>query len=74
MRNKLQVLVAAVPGEFQEPLHECLTRAYVIMKLNNSNHSINVETYKEFCSEAKRLLLTAICLQHSIRMEKSGYF
>ena len=29
------------------------------MKLYNSSHSINVEAYQEFCSDTKRLLLTA---------------
>ena len=40
--ERLQVLVTAVPGEYQESLHECLTRAYVIMKLFNTDHLINV--------------------------------
>ena len=47
-----------MPERFQDSLHECLTRAYVIIKLYNSSHSINVELYKEFCLDTKILLLT----------------
>ena len=57
--KNIQVLVSAVPKEFQESLHECLTRCYVIMKLYNSNLLINVDAYNYFCSETKKLLLTA---------------
>ena len=57
--KNLQVLVSAVPKEFQESLHECLTRCYVIMKLYNSTYLIDVEEYKLFCSETKNVLLTS---------------
>ena len=55
--KNLQVLVSTVPGEFQESLHECLTRFYVITKLHNSIYIINIEGYKDFCLETKLLLL-----------------
>ena len=55
--KNLQVMVSAVPEEFQDSLHKCLTRSYVILKLYNSTHKINVEAYKEFCSETEKWLL-----------------
>ena len=55
----MQVLMSTVPEEFQLTLHECLTRSYVILKLYNSTHLINVELYKDFCTETKKLLLSS---------------
>ena len=58
-KPKIQVLVSVVPKEYQESLHECITRCYVIMKLYNSTHLINVEAFNYFCSETKKLLLSS---------------
>ena len=57
--ENIQVLVSAVPEEFQDSLYICLSRSYVILKLYNSSLKINVEAYKEFCYETKRLFLTS---------------
>ena len=48
-----------MPKKCQNLLHECLTRSFVILKVYNSSYNINVEAYKDFCSETKKLLLTS---------------
>ena len=57
--KNLEVMVSAVPEKFQKALHECLTRCYVILKLYNSMHKINVDSFKTFCVETKKCLLTS---------------
>ena len=57
--NNLQIILSAVPKKCQNLLHECLTRSFVILKVYNSSYNINVEAYKDFCSETKKLLLTS---------------
>ena len=57
--KNLSVLVSQVPEEFQDKMHDCLSRAYVICKLYNSTYSINVPLLKEFCSQTKKLFLTS---------------
>ena len=52
-------MVSQVPEEYQEKLHECLSRSYVITKLYNSTFKINVPQLKDFCVETKKLLLTS---------------
>ena len=57
--KNIQVLTSLVPGRFQQALHECISRAYSITKIYSSTHAIEVEQYKEFCAETKKVILTA---------------
>ena len=57
--KNIQVLTSLVPGRFQQALHECISRAYAITKIYGSTHVIKVESYKEFCAETKKMILTA---------------
>ena len=57
--KNLSVLVSQVPEEYQEKMHDCLSRSYVITKLYNSTFKINVPLFKDFCKHTKELLLTS---------------
>ena len=57
--NKLQVLVSQVPEQFQDKLHDCISRGYAIVKLYNSSEKINVPVFKDFCFTTKKLFLTS---------------
>ena len=58
IEKNLNVLVSQVPDIYQDKLHDCISRLYVISKLYNSTFKINVPLFKDFCMETKRLLLT----------------
>ena len=57
--RNIEVLRSLVPERFQEALHDCITRSYVITKLYNSTYKIDVDAYKEFCVDTKKKLLTS---------------
>ena len=52
--KNLQAMVSEVPGEFQDSLHQCLSRSYVILNLYSSSHKIGIEEYKNFCMKTKK--------------------
>ena len=58
--NKLQVLVSQVPEQFQDKLHDCISRGYAIVKLYNSSEKINVPVFKDFCFTTKKLFFNFI--------------
>ena len=57
--KNLSVLVSQVPVNYQEKMHECLSRSYVISKLYNSTYKINIPLFRDFCLDTKKLFLTS---------------
>ena len=55
--SNIQVLVSLVPTNFQEKMHDCISRVYTITKLYNSSHKIDVPSFRIFCSDTKKIIL-----------------
>lgn len=56
----IKVLCSLVPTRYLNALHDLISRIYVIIKIYNSSHILNIDVYKEFCTKTKSLILSLL--------------